>query len=116
MFPRGLSPRKHVRYQLRRTRLALQLIEGALPRRLVRPPAQELGSMTKAVAADVIVAHFRHELGRQRLPFARALRAPARRPSRGFAAEAGRLAQFRQLLRQLLPVDIGEAGGEADMI
>src|SRR5690348_14979151 len=34
-----------------------QLIEGALARRLVGPPADELGSVAEALAGDVVEAH-----------------------------------------------------------
>jgi hypothetical protein len=48
---------------------SLQLLERALARGFVGPPADEFRSMAEAIAADVIVAHLRHEDRPQRLPF-----------------------------------------------
>src|SRR5882757_1503892 len=42
--------------------LLLQLIQRALPRRLVRAPAQDRGAMAKAFAAEMIVGHFDDQL------------------------------------------------------
>jgi hypothetical protein len=46
-----------------------QLLEGALLRRLVGPPSNQARAVTKAIAGYVIIAHFDHQPGAQRLPF-----------------------------------------------
>src|SRR5690349_9632332 len=96
--------------------LALNLIERALRRRLVGPPAQKLRAMAKTVIADVIVAYLRNQLRRQGLPFARAFRAPARRATRCPPGESRRLAQALQLLCQRDPIDLRETGRESHVI
>src|SRR4029077_2181482 len=47
-----------------------ELVEAALPRRLVGAPAQQGRAVAEATFADVIVAHLDDELGAQRLPLA----------------------------------------------
>src|ERR1044071_1842216 len=54
-----------------------KLVEPALPRRLVRPPAQQCGAVAEAAFAHVVIAHLDDELGAERLPFAGALGVPA---------------------------------------
>src|SRR5687767_4481529 len=61
------------------------LLEGALARGLVGPPADQPGPVPEAVAGDLVVADLDHQFGRQRDPFAGALGAPA-------AGAAGRVA------------------------
>src|SRR5438270_563366 len=58
-------------------RLLLELLEGALARRFVRPPAQDRGAVTKAIAAEMIEADFDHELRLQRTPLRRTFAGPA---------------------------------------
>src|ERR1700754_2102878 len=48
--------------------LLLQLIQRALPRRLVRAPAQDGGAVTKTVAAEMIVADLDNQLRLERTP------------------------------------------------
>ena len=45
-----------------------ELVVAAVARRLVRPPAQKVGRVTKAVALQVIVFDFAHPLDAQRFP------------------------------------------------
>ena len=74
--------------ELTRAGLLLHLLEGALLRRLVGPPAQELGAVAEAAAGDVVVAHLDDELGPERHPFGRALGRPAARAAGRVAGEA----------------------------
>src|SRR6185369_10532344 len=67
-----------------------ELIELALSRRLVGPPAQDGGAVPKALAAEMIVANLDHEFWLQRTPFCRTLGRPPARPARRIAGEAGR--------------------------
>ena len=76
----------------------------------------QLGTVTKAVAADVIVAHFDDQLGSQRLPFGRPLRRPAARSTRRFASETRCRDQLLQPLRQLRLFIGRERGCEPDVV
>ena len=67
-----------------------KLIEGALSRRLVGPPALDGGAVAEALAAEMIVANFDHEFWFQRTPLRRSLGRPSARPARRIAGEAGR--------------------------
>src|SRR5690348_18388469 len=80
--------------------LLLHLLERALARRLVGPPAQELRAVTKAIAGKMVVADFDHKLRLERLPFGRALRRPAARATRRIAGESRRRDQLLELLGQ----------------
>ena len=64
---------------------ALDLVERALPGRLVEAPAQEAGAVTETARREVVVSDLHDKLGRQWLPFGGAGRAPAARPSGGAA-------------------------------
>src|SRR6266581_5961540 len=66
------------------------LLHGALLRRLVRTPAQELGPVSKAACAEVVVLHFYHEMSGQWLPVPTTLAAPAAGPTGALSSEAGR--------------------------
>src|SRR4051794_34138882 len=68
--------------------VVLDLAHRALPRRLVRTPAQESGPMTKPPAGEVIVLDLDDELRRQWLPLRRTLGTPAAWPARRLAGEA----------------------------
>src|SRR6185437_6412296 len=102
--------------QLGRARFLLELVEGALPRRLVGAPAQELRAVTEAAAADVIVAHLRDQLWCEGFPLTGPFRAPARWSARRIAAEARRLSQFFQPLGQLRAIGIRETRREPDVV
>src|SRR5215208_6867849 len=54
-----------------------KLVEPALPRRLVRPPAQQCGAVPEPAFGHMVEADFDDEFGAERLPFAGALGAPA---------------------------------------
>src|SRR5262245_18970999 len=71
-FPRAVSQQSQDR-----SLGALDLLERALARRLVRPPAHESRSMAEATACHVVVFHLDHQLVLERLPFRRTLGAPA---------------------------------------
>src|SRR3981189_466809 len=79
--------------------LLLELIEGALLRRLVRPPAQDGCAMAKPLAAEVIVADLNDQFWLERAPLCRALRRPSARPARRVAGEAGLCDQRLELFR-----------------
>src|ERR1700759_2690984 len=68
----------------------LQLIQRALPRRLVRTPAQDGGAVAETVAAEVVVAHLDHERWLQRTPLRGAFGRPAARAARRVAGESRR--------------------------
>src|SRR4029077_8863264 len=95
--------------------LLLDLIERALPRRLVRPPAYEARAVTEAAAREMVVADLDHELRLERLPLAGALGRPAARTARRVAGESRRRDQNLQFFgerRLVLALDRGgEAGG-----
>ena len=67
--------------------LALHLLHSTISRRLLRPPAQELCSMTKASAGEVIKLHFNDEAWFDRLPFRGALCAPTAQATGRLAGE-----------------------------
>src|SRR3954470_8610793 len=73
--------------------LLAELIEFALPRRLVGPPAQDGGAVAEAFAAEMIVANLDHEFWLQRTPLCRSLGRPSARPAPGLSGEPGRRAQ-----------------------
>src|SRR5207302_5548036 len=94
-------------------------LHDALPiltRRLVGPPAQEAGPVAEASSREVIVANLDHELGRERLPLPRPLRAPSTGPARGSTGEAGRLDERCHLREQSLAHAGREPRGEADVM
>src|ERR1041384_7289743 len=72
--------------------------------------------MTKPSAADVVVADFYHELRLQRLPFGRALGAPAARPRGSIAGEPRCPNERCQLLGQRGTLLSRDRGGKAYMI
>jgi hypothetical protein len=75
--PPRLSVGEHLVQQLRWPGRTLDLIEAALPGRLVGPPAQEVRAMAESIARDLIVFNLGHQLGLERLPVGRPLRAPS---------------------------------------
>src|SRR6266536_1884947 len=93
-----------------------QLIQSAILRELVRPPAQESGPMAKASAGKMIVAHLHHQLRLQRLPLAAALRAPSARAARRFAGEPCPCRTGKEYLQKSLALLAREARSEADMV
>ena len=72
--------------------------------------------MPEAIAGHVIVPHFRNTLGAERLPFRGPLGRPSARTAGCSTREARRLDENLKFLRQRLPVDTGEPGGEPDMV
>src|SRR5581483_12102969 len=96
--------------------LLLQLLEGALLRRLVRAPAQDGCAVAEALAGEMVVADFDHELRFQRTPLRRALGRPAAGAARRIAGEAGRGDQRFQLVGKRKLLVALDGGGEADMV
>src|SRR4051812_38889634 len=97
-------------------RFLLQLIQHALPRRLVRTPAQDGGAVAETFAAEMIVADFDHQLGFQRTPLGRTFGGPAARAARRVAGESRRSDQSFEFCGQrglLLALD---RGGESDVM
>ena len=94
----------------------MDLIDRALPGRLVGPKAEQLGPMAEPVARHVVVSDLDDQLRPQRFPFAAALRAPAARPTRRLAAETWRPLQSAKLSGQRRPLVIGDRRGEADVV
>src|SRR6478752_6265843 len=78
----------------------LQLIEGALAWRLVRPPAQDRGAVTKSLAAEMVVGDFDDQLRLERTPLRRAIGRPSARAARGIAGKSGFGDQRLKLGRQ----------------
>jgi hypothetical protein len=76
--------------QLNGRHSARQLLERALLWRLVEPPSHQARAVTEAIAGDVIIAHFNHELGAKRLPLGGPRRAPAAWTAWRVSREAGR--------------------------
>lgn len=70
------SALRHGLEQPGRNNLGSQLLHEALARRLVGPPPQEFGAVSKAPGGDMVVADFRDQFGSKRAPFARAFAAP----------------------------------------
>src|SRR4051794_38482948 len=113
---RGMGVLQHCPYEKSRPGLAAELVESALPRRLVRPPAQQRGAMAEAVRGDLIIAHLDHEFRPERLPLGGAFRAPPARAARGAAGEAGRLDERFELVSEG-PLFGGRQGrSEADVV
>ena len=74
---RRVEQQAHAREQLLelgRPELGRELVERALPRVLVGPPAQEAGAVAEAAAGHLVVAHFDDQHGLQRLPCRRCAR------------------------------------------
>ena len=92
------------------------LIHGALPRRLVRAPAQQRAAVPEPAAAYLVVADLDDQLRRERLPFAGTLGAPAAGAARRAPGEARRFAQRLQapLSAPVCPRPRGR--GIADMV
>src|SRR5688500_14380019 len=121
--PRSRSPRAPPLFlppdlgdELARTRLPLDLLECALPRRLVGAPADELRAMAEPAAAHMIVAHLDDQLGPKRLPLPGPLRRPAARPARRIAGESRAAAERLELARQHLALAPVNGRREADMV
>src|SRR4051794_40616852 len=81
-------------------RFLLQLIQRALPRRLVGPPAQDGGAVAETVAAEMIVADLDHQLGFQRAPLRGTFGGPAARAARGIPGKPRFCDQPYELCRQ----------------
>ena len=92
------------------------LLEGALARRLVGPPAQETGPVAKPAAADMVIANLDDQFEPQRLPFSGALGAPATGASRRVAGKARCPDERFELFGQRLAVEIVQCGGKPDII
>src|SRR5204863_4336653 len=93
-----------------------ELIEGALTRLLVGPPAQQLRSVTETASREVVVAHFADERRGQSLPFARTLGAPAARPAWSTSGKTAAPLQRLHDLLQTRALRRGETRRETDMI
>src|SRR5438874_2705377 len=106
---------KSSEFQQRDLRLLLHLFHGALFRRLVRPPAKKFRSVSEAPAGEMVVADFDHQHRLERLPFRRALRAPAAGPAGLVAGETGRGDERLDFLEQLLPFGRFETRTESDV-
>src|SRR5207244_2217807 len=102
--------------QLRGLKLGRELVERALLRLLVGPPAQKAGAVAEAAAGNLVVADLCHEHWSQRLEMAGALGVPAARASGRSASEARRLDESLQVPGQLRPLCRRDRGGKADMI
>src|ERR1051326_1143823 len=92
------------------------LIEGALPRQLVGPPAEERSPVAEAFAAYMIVLDLDHQLGRERLPLRGACGAPAAGASRRPSGESGRPNQLLEPSRQRRPIDIANVGCKSHVV
>ena|SRR5436190_6419224 len=65
------------------------LVHGALTRRFVRAPANNLCPVPETLTGEMIVGNFNDNFGVDRFPFAASLGAPAARPARRVAGESG---------------------------
>src|SRR6476661_3949544 len=116
-LPTRLTPSPCLTQQLhRRAAFLLELRDRALPRRLVRAPAQERRPVAEPSAGEVVVLHLDHQLRREGLPFARSLGAPSRRSTRRLAGETRGLHQLLELRGERLLLPGGNVRGEADMV
>src|SRR6476660_7573414 len=88
------------------------LIERALSRRLIGPPAEQMRAMPKAIAREVVVLNFDDQLRPQRLPLGAAFRAPATRAARSAARKTRRLNQRLHELGDFFSVSRFEARSE----
>src|ERR1700740_1990279 len=75
----------------RRAILAADLVDSAILGLFIGPPAEKFCSVAETPASEMIELHLSHQPGIERLPFCRALRAPAARASRRAAGETRRL-------------------------
>src|SRR5439155_26960012 len=66
------------------------LLERALPRLLLRTPAQKFRPMAEASSREVVVLHFANSFRFQRLPFGRAPGAPTARAAGSAPRESWR--------------------------
>src|SRR6185437_9592419 len=96
--------------------LPCQLLVGALPRRLVRPPAKEPRAMPEPSPRDLVVADLHDQLRPQGTPLTRALGAPAARATGCPAREPRPAPQLPQAPRQRLALPLGNRGGEPHVI
>jgi hypothetical protein len=95
---------------------ARQLLERALLWRLVEPPSHQARAVTEAIAGDVIIAHFNHELGAKRLPLGGPRRAPAAWTAWRVSREAGRGHKPFQAFGKGRLFVVGESRGKAHMM
>src|SRR5712672_2969176 len=103
---RTVGPAHCRRRAPRSFRRGLDLLEGALAWRLIRPPAQETGSVAEPTAADMIITNFDDEFRSQRLPLSGALGAPPAGTSRRVAGEPRRLDKPFELPGQSPAVEV----------
>src|SRR6185295_5742681 len=96
--------------------LRLDLVERALPRCLIGPPAQQARAVAKTFAAEMVVADLDHELGLERLPYRRAFGRPAARTTGRVAGEALRRRELLQPRGERGLVLRRNIGGEADVV
>src|SRR4051794_19143970 len=76
----------------------LDLLEGALARRLVRAPPQEPGAVAEPAAAHMVIANLDDQFRAQRLPLAGTLGAPPAGATRRVAGKTRRFDQRFELL------------------
>src|SRR5690606_28523487 len=95
---------------------APELVEGALARRLVRPPAPKGRAVPEPVARNLIVAHFRDQRMSERFPLACALCRPAARATRRTAGEARRAFEFLEFLRECRPFGVWNRRRKTDVM
>src|SRR5262249_22961677 len=98
------------------SRLLHHLFHDALSRRFVGAPPQELGSMAKAVAGEMVIPNFNHEFGLQGLPLRRPTSGPSAWAARRVAGESGRCDELFELDRQRFLLVAGYRRGKADVM
>src|SRR6478735_9133981 len=94
----------------------LELIERALPWRLVRPPAQDGGAVAKPLAAEMIVRNLDDEFRLQWAPLRRAFGRPAAWAARRIAGKPGFCDQRLKLRRQRRLFLLLDRRAESDMV
>src|SRR3954470_24338122 len=93
-----------------------ELLQGTLLRRLIGPPAQDRGAVTKAFTGEMIVGDLDHELRLQRTPLCRAFGRPAARAAWCVAGKAFLGDQRHELRGQRRLLVFLDCRGEADMV
>src|SRR5690348_11032196 len=96
--------------------LVFDLSSSALPGRFVGSPAEQMGSMPKPAAGEMVVGNLYHPLGRKRLPFFASPGAPSAWATGFVARKSRRLDRLFELGGESRAVFKGDGRGKPDVV